>query len=62
SNSIKVKIKELCNFWDLNPEKFRELQGLAKEFIFNNYSFERELDAFVKLIKRIMKECNEIFL
>ncbi|MFX1328512.1 MAG: glycosyltransferase family 4 protein [Promethearchaeota archaeon] len=55
SNSIKVKIKELCDFWYLNPQKFRELQGLAKEFIFKNYSFERELEAFAKLIKKIMK-------
>ncbi|MFX0036492.1 MAG: glycosyltransferase family 4 protein [Candidatus Hermodarchaeota archaeon] len=58
SDSIKQRIKELYDFWNFDPKKFRELQGLAKEFVFKNYSFERELEAFTKFFERIMKENN----
>ncbi len=51
--AIKEKILEVYNLWKQNQSKFRELQNLAKEFVFQNYSSLKEIESFKSLIEKI---------
>ncbi|MFX0071598.1 MAG: glycosyltransferase family 4 protein [Candidatus Hermodarchaeota archaeon] len=53
TNEIKLKILEIYNLWIKNPIKFRELQNLAKEYVFKNYSLDKELEEFKIFIDKI---------
>ena len=55
AEAIKDKILEVYNLWVTNPEKLKELQNLAKEYVFQNYSFSIELEMFKDLILKINK-------
>jgi len=51
--AIIEKIYEIYNLWITNPKKIKELQRLAKEYAFQNFSFSKELEMFKTLIKKI---------
>ena len=51
--AIKEKVLEVYNLWKQNQSKFRELQNLAKEFVFQNYSSSKEIESFRSLIDKI---------
>ena len=53
SELIKEKITELYNLWNSKPEEFKQLQVSAKKFVFDNYSFSKELEMFKTLIEKI---------
>ncbi|MFX1556652.1 MAG: glycosyltransferase family 4 protein [Promethearchaeota archaeon] len=50
--TIKETIIKIYNLWDTNFERFNQLQIKAKEFVFKNYSFEKELNEFKLVIDR----------
>lgn len=52
-SSIKERILEVYNLWEKDQEKVLELQKLATNYIFKNYSFSIELGLFKKLIDKI---------
>jgi glycosyltransferase involved in cell wall biosynthesis len=54
-NEINEKILEMYKLWERDSRKFSRLQDLAKEYVFNNFSHEIELEGFKALIKKIMK-------
>ncbi|MFX1363415.1 MAG: glycosyltransferase family 4 protein [Promethearchaeota archaeon] len=54
-SSIKRKILETYNLWKNNPERILELQKLAKNYVFKNYSSEIELHMFRDLLQKIIK-------
>ncbi len=51
---IKKNLLEIYRLWKENPSKFVELQKSAKKFVFENYSFTRELKGFKTLINQII--------
>lgn len=51
--AIEEKIQEIYNLWKTDRNEFRELQRTAKEYVFQNYSFSRELNMFRALIEEI---------
>lgn len=53
SELIKEKILEIYNLWNSKPEEFKQLQVSAKKFVFDNYSFSKELEMFKTLIEKI---------
>lgn len=53
--SLKEKILEVYNLWIKDPERIYNLQKLAKNYVFKNYSSEVELEGFKKLINKISK-------
>ncbi len=55
-SAIKEKIQEIYEIWIKQPIKFKELQSLAKEYVFSNYSFIRELEMFKQWISSILKQ------
>jgi glycosyltransferase involved in cell wall biosynthesis len=55
---IKEKILEIYSLWKKNPESLTYLQKAAKKYIFQNYSFKRELKMFKELIESINLEVN----
>ncbi len=54
-SSIKDKILEVYNLWEKDPRTVYKLQQLAKNYVFDNYSFEIEISMFRELINRINK-------
>jgi len=50
---VKEKILEIYDLWNKNPEKITSLQIAAKKFVFQNYSFSKELQMFKELIESI---------
>ncbi len=50
---IKKKIFELYNLWEKDLNKFKELQKKAKNYVFKEYSFSKELEMFRDLINKI---------
>lgn len=52
-DSIRERIDSLYMLWKENPDKIKHLQNLAKEYAFENYSFEVELDMFKTLIRSL---------
>jgi len=55
SELIKEKILEIYNLWNSKPEEFKQLQVSAKNFVFENYSFSKELEMFKELIDKIIR-------
>lgn len=55
SELIKEKILEIYNLWNSKPEEFKQLQVSAKKFVFENYSFSKELEMFKELIDKIIR-------
>ena len=53
SELIKEKMLEIYNLWNSNPEEFKQLQVSAKKFVFENYSFSKELEMFKTLIEKL---------
>ncbi len=53
SELIKEKILEIYDLWNSKPKEFKQLQASAKKFVFENYSFSKELEMFKALIERI---------
>ena len=53
SELIKEKILEIYNLWNSKPEEFKQLQVSAKKYVFENYSFSKELEMFKTLIEKI---------
>jgi len=53
SELIKEKILEIYNLWNSKPEEFKQLQVNAKNFVFENYSFLKELEMFKTLIEKL---------
>ena len=51
--SIKEKILEVYNLWEKDRVRIHELQKLAKNYVFHNYSFAKELAIFKNLINKI---------
>ena len=56
SELIKEKILEIYNLWNSKPEEFKQLQVSAKNFVFENYSFSKELEMFKELIDKISRK------
>jgi glycosyltransferase involved in cell wall biosynthesis len=60
-NLIADKLLQIYNLWESNPLKFRNLQKQSKKYIFENYSFSKELKIFRNLIDNLTKNIkNEI--
>ena len=55
SELIQEKMLEIYNLWNSRPEEFKQLQDSAKKFVFDNYSFSKELEMFKELIDKISK-------
>jgi glycosyltransferase involved in cell wall biosynthesis len=53
ANIIKEKIFEIYNMWLKNPDKFKQLKKLTKEYAFQNYSVSQEILSFKNLIEKI---------
>ena len=51
SENVRNKIDFLYKLWRENPKKLRQLQQLAKDYAFENYSFTIELEMFKNLIE-----------
>ncbi|MBY9016902.1 MAG: glycosyltransferase family 4 protein [Candidatus Lokiarchaeota archaeon] len=51
SENLRNKIDLLYKVWREDPNKFRQLQQLAKDYAFKNYSFSVELEMFKNLIE-----------
>jgi len=51
SENVRNKIDFLYHLWRENPNKIRQLQQLAKDYAFENYSFNIELEMFKNLIE-----------
>jgi len=51
SENIRDKIDFLYHLWRENPDKIHQLQQLAKDYAFENYSFTVELEMFKNLIE-----------
>lgn len=56
SENIKNKIYLIYQFWEEELNNFRELQELAQNYAYQNYSFLKELNMFKMLIDRIYKK------
>jgi glycosyltransferase involved in cell wall biosynthesis len=54
AKEINHKILEIYKLWETNYERFLELQKLAKNYVFNNFSLDIELEGFRVLISRII--------
>jgi glycosyltransferase involved in cell wall biosynthesis len=52
---IKERIIEMYRKWEKDYDEFSRLQNSAKQYVFNNYSHEIEIEGFKKLINSIMK-------
>jgi hypothetical protein len=55
TNLIKEKILEIYKLWEGDYRSFSRLQNLAKEYVFNKYSHEIEINEFRNFIFYIMK-------
>ena len=53
TKSIKKKILEVYSIWIQNRKKFNELKNNAKNYVFENYSFNRELEMFRRFVESI---------
>jgi glycosyltransferase involved in cell wall biosynthesis len=53
--NIKEKIVEIYKKWDIDYLEFSRLQNSAKQYVFDNYSHEIEIEGFKKLINSIRK-------
>jgi len=53
--AIKDRIVEVYKLWIKNPNRIKELQNSARIYIFNNYSFDIEIEEFKSLINRIYR-------
>jgi glycosyltransferase involved in cell wall biosynthesis len=51
SENVRNKIDLLYKLWKENPNKIHQLQQLAKDYAFENYSFTVELEMFKNLIE-----------
>ena len=51
SENVRNKIDFLYQLWRENPNKIHQLQQLAKDYAFENYSFTIELETFKNLIE-----------
>ncbi len=55
SIELSNKILEVYNLWDENPDRIKELQKKAKEYVFKNYSLKNEIKQFRELFEKIVK-------
>lgn len=55
SKEIKQKILEVYKLWGRDYEKFTALQKLAKNYVFNNFSLDVELEGFRAFINKIVQ-------
>ncbi|MFW9818091.1 MAG: glycosyltransferase family 4 protein [Candidatus Thorarchaeota archaeon] len=55
SNEIKTKILEIYRKWEKDYHEFSRLQESAKQYVFDNFSHEMEIEGFRKLINSIMR-------
>lgn len=52
-NEIKKTMIKIYNLWERDFEEFKQLQNLARDYVFKNYSFQKELNEFKQLFNDI---------